>query len=105
MCTNTVVFVKNHMPVLLQMCTWHCLYILSPLLVFALCMSGPSRQRLLPGPGCPGDQVSHRQPETMETLRRQALHGYGGIDVYLSVVGHNLPLKLQNLQYLKYAIM
>lgn len=41
---------------------------LSPSLVFALCMSGPSRQRVLPGPGCPGDQVSHRQPKTMETL-------------------------------------
>lgn len=42
-----------------------------------LCSSGPCRQCVLPGPGCPGDQVSHRQPKTMETLWHQAIHGNG----------------------------
>lgn len=36
--------------------------------VFVLCTSGTCGQCVLPGPGCPGDQVSHRQPKTMETL-------------------------------------
>lgn len=42
-----------------------------------LCSPGPCRQRVLPGPGRPGDQVSRRQPKTMETLRHQAIHGNG----------------------------
>lgn len=46
-------------------------------LASCLCSSGSCRQRVLPGPGSPGDQVSHRQPETMETLWHPAIHGNG----------------------------
>lgn len=53
-------------------------------LVSVLCMSGPCRKCVLPGPGCVGNQVSHRQPKTMETLWNQTIHGNSRQHMHIS---------------------